>query len=961
MIVALLLASIVRFGIVSDTHVKDSATAAEMEKVFVRFRERGVDAVLHCGDLTNRGGADEFAEFAKAWKGAFAETGRLVVAFGNRDIAGAKRVSSDFGEVGVRSSCIGGVWVVAADCGHEGELEDHFRAHPEIGSSRGPIVTLQHKHHQGTIFGGRIADWMAGDERSTCWHRMFPNMVSFSGHSHVANLGDNAFWRGGFTAVAAGSCCFEKGTETGGREIAFLTLDGLKAELERVDLRTGRSVTNAFEIVWPKDSLATDGRAIVFRHWNIGHFSHGRSAATAIGRDESAARAADYRRELSRQEPDVLGFSEYDATFDHGGGRTRGILLDGWEDVDEGAPDGYQCNALAVRTGKLSNRRSAFYAVHTQKTHYTAAEVEVRGVRFVVVETHLDLGSPDLRRAQIAELLSAFANEPRVVVAGDFNVSDVSEYGPFAAAGYVAALPSGDGFLPTHRRRSLAQTPSIDNVFVRGFRFADLALGDYGMALSDHRSLMCALVPAERDAPVRKGRTKILFSFDTEDYTCDRSNDAIRDLANVLRAEGVRGNFNVVGYLAARLVELRRFDVIDALKDHVIGSQTLYHSRHPDLAELGDDPDYARAYRRTLTDEARAMGMLEAAFGEGRCVFWCPPGNSVSAVAMDVYSDMGVRISAGCGMTQDQTLDLYSDMLVRPGTDVGGLWYFNQYHAPYSLDFHLESMLPQPGVSEPDYAAALDKLARYDVLCLYMHPHMAVKTAHWDGLNYLKGNQSDWRHWKEAPDRDPRDTAVFYARLGAFVRRMKADPRFEITDFESLQTSFRPRVAIARKDLPAIRAALAGDFNSIRDPASWSVADVFQAVVRLLRGEQPTVPGKVYGFLSRPKGVDAETRISVADLRAAAARIDLSTFLPSEIRVGDRTIGPADFLFAALEALDTGAESVLIRPREQLGSFKEVPGLVRMNLAGKWVHTPEFKDAFLSERLRLQLWTLRIE
>lgn len=879
MIVALLLASIVRFGIVSDTHVKDSATAAEMEKVFVRFRERGVDAVLHCGDLTNRGGADEFAEFAKAWKGAFAETGRLVVAFGNRDIAGAKRVSSDFGEVGVRSSCIGGVWVVAADCGHEGELEDHFRAHPEIGSSRGPIVTLQHKHHQGTIFGGRIADWMAGDERSTCWHRMFPNMVSFSGHSHVANLGDNAFWRGDFTAVAAGSCCFEKGTETGGREIAFLTLDGLKAELERVDLRTGRSVTNAFEIVRPKDS----------------------------------------------------------------------------------APDGYQCNALAVRTGKLSNRRSAFYAVHTQKTHYTAAEVEVRGVRFVVVETHLDLGSPDLRRAQIAELLSAFANEPRVVVAGDFNVSDVSEYGPFAAAGYVAALPSGDGFLPTHRRRSLAQTPSIDNVFVRGFRFADLALGDYGMALSDHRSLMCALVPAERDAPVRKGRTKILFSFDTEDYTCDRSNDAIRDLANVLRAEGVRGNFNVVGYLAARLVELRRFDVIDALRDHVIGSQTLYHSRHPDLAELGDDPDYARAYRRTLTDEARAMGMLEAAFGEGRCVFWCPPGNSVSAVAMDVYSDMGVRISAGCGMTQDQTLDLYSDMLVRPGTDVGGLWYFNQYHAPYSLDFHLESMLPQPGVSEPDYAAALDKLARYDVLCLYMHPHMAVKTAHWDGLNYLKGNQSDWRHWKEAPDRDPRDTAVFYARLGAFVRRMKADPRFEITDFESLQTSFRPRVAIARKDLPAIRAALAGDFNSIRDPASWSVADVFQAVVRLLRGEQPTVPGKVYGFLSRPKGVDAETRISVADLRAAAARIDLSTFLPSEIRVGDRTIGPADFLFAALEALDTGAESVLIRPREQLGSFKEVPGLVRMNLAGKWVHTPEFKDAFLSERLRLQLWTLRIE
>ena len=30
-------------------------------------------------------------------------------------------------------------------------------------------------------------------------------------------------------------------------------------------------------------------------------------------------------------------------------------------------------------------------------------------------------------------------------------------------------------------------------------------------------------------------------------------------------------------------------------------------------------------------------------------------------------------------------------------------------------------------------------------------------------------------------------------------------------------------------------------------------------------------------------------------------------------------------------------------------------------IAGKWAHTPEFKDKYLSERLRLQLWTMRIE
>lgn len=458
-----------------------------------------------------------------------------------------------------------------------------------------------------------------------------------------------------------------------------------------------------------------------------------------------------------------------------------------------------------------------------------------------------------------------------------------------------------------------------------------------------------------------KASTRILFSFDTEDYTCDRSNDAIRDIANLLKSEGVRGNFNIVGYLATRLLELGRHDVIAALKDHVIGSQTLYHSRHPDIAELGDDPSYERAYRLTMADEARAFGMLEAVFGEERCVFWCPPGNCVSAVAMDVYSDLGVVFSGGCGMTNDKKSVLYADQIVRPGKSVGGLWYFNQYHVPYSLDFHLESMLPTPNQSCPDFRAALDRLAQYDVLCVYMHPHMAVKTQHWVGLNYCKGNLVKWREWKESENRNAAETGVFYERFRAFVREMKKDGRFEITDFEALKASLKPRKAITMQDVSIIRATLHNDFSAIREPASWSVADAFQAAVRLMRGEECYVPGKVYGFLSRPQGVKERRVVSVKDLRAAAREVDLTTFLPSSLVVGGGEIGPADFLFAALEALETGAERIAIYPREQLGSFKECPGVEKMCLAGKWVHVPEFKDKYLSERLRLQLWTMRIE
>ena len=48
-------------------------------------------------------------------------------------------------------------------------------------------------------------------------------------------------------------------------------------------------------------------------------------------------------------------------------------------------------------------------------------------------------------------------------------------------------------------------------------------------------------------------------------------------------------------------------------------------------------------------------------------------------------------------------------------------------------------------------------------------------------------------------------------------------------------------------------------------------------------------------------------------------------------------------------------------PREQLGSFGEIPGVEEMNICGKWLHPDSFGDGYLSERLRLQLWTMRVE
>ena len=448
-------------------------------------------------------------------------------------------------------------------------------------------------------------------------------------------------------------------------------------------------------------------------------------------------------------------------------------------------------------------------------------------------------------------------------------------------------------------------------------------------------------------AAVAAEKTKVVFFFDTEDFIQPRSADAIRDMANVLASEGVKGHFAMIGYLGKKLVDWRRFDVIDALKAHHMGTQTLYHSLHPNITEFTDIEDYDAAYRRAMDEESRGIGMLMAATGHEK--MWCAvlPGNGNTIVGLYLYADLGIPFFGG-------GTGVYEDV-----TKCGDIWYCNQRHLTYAYSLHLESFLKR-GL-DVMVERQLDELARQQVVTLYMHPHMAVCTQHWDFV-FKRGNLYPFGEWPYAEARDPVQTAVYYERVRAFIRRLKTDDRFEITDCPALAAAELPRRAITRTEIPAIRAALTREFGPVRAPAEWSVADCFQAAVRLLRGEKRHEPDKVYGFLYAPEGVKAPVRVKAADLRAAARGIDLSRFLPPTIEVGGVRIGPADYLFAALEVLETGAAEVEVVPREQLGYIaRYLPKLATVNFKGTWIYTPEYQDAWTSNRLRWQFWTFRYE
>ena len=437
--------------------------------------------------------------------------------------------------------------------------------------------------------------------------------------------------------------------------------------------------------------------------------------------------------------------------------------------------------------------------------------------------------------------------------------------------------------------------------------------------------------------------TEILFSFDTEDYTCDESNDAIREEARILHEAGIRANFNLVGYEAAALIRHRRMDVLDALADHTVSFHTLAHSLHPDVNEYTDIESYDEALALLRQQECRGMGMVEAATGRYPLAV-CPPGNSLSYAAMYFYASQGLRLYVGslfCTAEGD------------------GVYYCNGFHTNYDL------ALEEVFYNDPDYDVhtLLDRLAAKKRVVLYNHPNMVEHSDFWDMVNYYRGNLRPFGDWLPAPRRTGPQIALFYDRLRELTAALQADERFTVTDAETLIGSAMDKAAarrVTKAQLPAIRAALTEKFSWVSNPVSLSVCDCFYAAKHFLDSDSDYIPGDVHGFLQQPQGVQNPVTLTAAEVRTLAAAADPQRFLPPYFACSKGKIGPADLLFAMLE-VSMGAKTVTVQPKEQQCDHSRYPALEALHMEDSWIHTPAFRDRYLSDRLRLQAWTIRPE
>ena len=197
------------------------------------------------------------------------------------------------------------------------------------------------------------------------------------------------------------------------------------------------------------------------------------------------------------------------------------------------------------------------------------------------------------------------------------------------------------------------------------------------------------------------------------------------------------------------------------------------------------------------------------------------------------------------------------------------------------------------------------------------------------------------------------------------LRAIREDPRFVITTLPEIAATEKARVPIRLSDIRSIRREWQKcGFGPVRNPASWSVADVFCAATRLLAGEKDFMPANAYGFLEMPYSTPSQIDVTRDEIIAAAKSMDVSGFLPSAVTIGGgRKIGPKQFLYAALEFIVTRANTVTVAPGDQLGSFAPMGMLEFRTHRNTWLHCPPptFEDAYTSDRLRWQIWTLRYE
>ena len=264
-----------RFGVISDIHVTTPESTAEFRRALAYFRDRGADAVLVCGDLSDWGLQSGLKYVADAWFDVFPENrapdGRRVEKLfitGNHDYDGwwygdmtldmhVQGYSEDealskndlkacwehaFREpfADIRDRLVKGYHSISSEWhvnGRENGDEDVAKwlgAHAGDLEGEKPFFYFRHSPVPATVV-------RSADKPSALTEVLarFPNAVALNGHTHWTLNDERSIWQGAFTAITIPSLSYTslpKGYENGSDSRRADSKAGLQPLPARADL-----------------------------------------------------------------------------------------------------------------------------------------------------------------------------------------------------------------------------------------------------------------------------------------------------------------------------------------------------------------------------------------------------------------------------------------------------------------------------------------------------------------------------------------------------------------------------------------------------------------------------------------------------------------------------------------------------------------------------------------------------
>ena len=232
--------------------------------------------------------------------------------------------------------------------------------------------------------------------------------------------------------------------------------------------------------------------------WNIGKLNMGKPGHTSITKENREKKRIEFNKQINEVRADIFCFNEYapyfslmDSVLEDTLDLTRSAILSMYSDCQYGRRYGANCNCIVSSGFTRVAFKSHSYKQKKQHRYYSVCDFYIKGIVVKVVSTHLELPKhKEERDSEIEELLNKLEDSPFVIICGDFNIQDSSEYDIFVDRGYTMANHGILGDLVTYPKKN-GGSP-LDNIICKGFDI--MGIDVYKTNLSDHYIIACDVI-----------------------------------------------------------------------------------------------------------------------------------------------------------------------------------------------------------------------------------------------------------------------------------------------------------------------------------------------------------------------------------------------------------------------------------------------------------------------------------